>query len=317
MDPVAALSSAGFSSSSSLDSMSETRTPPNEQSPPATSRQWSPTSVIDAPSLAMPKLLAVFDIDGTLLVSHGREIITSADGLRCAVHPLVEPCGASLPKGVDSNFAYSGEEDLNGDAYALLQNALEIEPIAARMRELLEAPASEVECAILTARGHNPSWLAHALSTKLRLARPLSAECVKTVYSAGFESAMMEACGSLGRTADRKAFALGQLIGASNPTHVQFFDDMPSNLEKAASYMAKAHPTLVYTEQAVPPALATAACEANNVDLRELCHFQCRDDDGPPNSLVRTLLATELSASYGLREYARPPLAQRDATLPP
>lgn len=265
-------------------------------------RDTSPTSVVDAAT--RQRLLAVFDVDGTLLVSHGREIVTSPNGMRAAVHPLVEPCASVLPNGCQSDFAFSGEEDLNGDTFGLLQRACVIEPVADVLRRLVEDPSAEV--AILTARGHDPSWLAHALSEKLQLARPLRPELVMTVYSAGFEKGMLANAGSLGRTADRKAYALGQMIAATSPSDVAFYDDMPANLDKASEYMVKAHPSLVYQPHAVPASASAAACAASNVDFKEIAHFQCRDEGGAPNALVEAMLQTELAVMYGLREYTRP-----------
>ena len=288
---------------------------PNQPSAEAEPALSPSSTIVCLPDLEhRERLLAIFDVDGTLLVSKGREVVTSPQGLRAAIHPLVEPCGSALPSGCSSDFAFSGEEDLNGDAFALVANACIIEPVAERLRKLMSS--EEAEVAILSARGHDPVWLAKALTEKLQLARPLDPKLVMTVYSAGFEADMPPAVAA-GRTADRKAHALGLMISRVAPSKVEFYDDMPANLEKAASYMSKAHAGVTFRAMPVPAADSIAACSACNVDYRELIYFQCRDEAGAPNALVDAMMSTELAVQLSLIGYTRPPLEERDTALPP
>jgi len=260
--------------------------------------------------------LAVFDLDGTLIVSKGREVVTTADGLRACLHPLMEhSCQSALPAGCASDFACCGEEDQHGDPYQLLHNATLIRPIADRLRALLDRPANECEVAILTARGHDPTWLASTLTRKLQLRRPLRPDLVHPVYSPAFEAAMTATTGRLGRTAERKAFAIGRMIELVRPSDVHFWDDLPSNVDAVTTIMQAEHADLDYHPHLVPLECSLKACEEAGVDVREICHFQCRDEAGaPPNSLVQSLLATPIAAQIGLPHYQRP---TTKAKLPP
>ena len=263
------------------------------------------------------KRLVVFDVDGTLLISKGREIVTSANGLRACIHPLVEPfCSGAIPDGCSSNFAYSGEEDLNGDEYNLLRDATLIPPIAERIKELCALPADECAVAILTARGHNPKWLAAALTSKLQLKRPIEPSLVFTVYSNCFEREEGLTRRALGRTEERKAYALGKLIELAQPSHVEFFDDMAPNRDAAIRYMSREHDTIQFTSHDVPVSMVKAALSIEGIDIRELTHFQCRDEMGTGyNTLVQALLQTEVAKEFGLREYERP--LRSEGKMPP
>ena len=256
------------------------------------------------------KRLAVFDVDGTLLISKGREIVTSANGLRACIHPLVEPfCSGAIPDGSSSNFAYSGEEDLNGDEYNLLRDATLIPPIA-RDKGAVCAACRRMPVAILTARGHNPKWLAAALTSKLQLKRPIEPSLVFTVYSNCFEREEGLTRRALGRTEERKAYALGKLIELARPSHVDFFDDMAPNRDAAIRYMSREHDTIQFTSHDVPVSMVKAALSIEGIDIRELTHFQCRDEMGTGyNTLVQALLQSEVAKEFGLREYERPLLS--------
>ena len=103
-------------------------------------------------------VLAIFDIDGTLLVSSGREIV-SYGGRRAAIHPLMEPATAALldeddlasafsvsDVHLERSYAYAGEEDSHGDRYRLIESAsvIEREWIVCQRQEVGEAPASSL-----------------------------------------------------------------------------------------------------------------------------------------------------------------------------
>lgn len=278
----------------------------------------SPNSTIAAnlDALVPPRTLAVFDVDGTLLVSKGREILTYGQD-RVALHPLIEvACRGALPAGCSSEFAYSGEEDLNGDEFQLLRSAHVILPVAEQLRAMHERDDCDV--AILTARGHAPEWLAAALTAKLKLRTPLRPELVMTVYSAGFEAEMTASAGSLGRTEQRKAWALGQMIERTEPTSVHFFDDMLPNREAALRYMKAQQAEISFEAHDVPLEACVAACVADGACVKELIHPQCRDERArPPNALVRALLASPAAHELGLHTYELGSAKAAAGPLPP
>jgi hypothetical protein len=101
-------------------------------------------------------------VDGTLLVSKGREILTYGQD-RVALHPLIEvACRGALPAGCSSEFAYSGEEDLNGDEFQLLRSAHVILPVAEQLRAMHERDDCDVASA--SRASHAPLSARHALS---------------------------------------------------------------------------------------------------------------------------------------------------------
>lgn len=131
-----AATSAGLVASLRLRANGSTRKAPPPPPPPG-----------EAPP---PRTLYVFDMDGTLLVSRGREIISDADtGSRAAIHPLIEKHVVKR-KNSASSYAYCGEEDAHGDPCDLIASSSVIESVAAVLRRGLADPRSEV--AVLTAR---------------------------------------------------------------------------------------------------------------------------------------------------------------------
>ena len=54
-------------------------------------------------------------MDGTLLVSRGREIVTDDRDNRAAIHPLSER-HVTRPAGATSSYAHCGEEDAHGES---------------------------------------------------------------------------------------------------------------------------------------------------------------------------------------------------------
>lgn len=144
------------------------------------------------------------------------------------------------------------------------------------------------------------------LSEKLGLKRPLRPELVYPVYSAQFEAEMRGVSGGLGRTAERKAFAIGQMILTVSPSTVHFWDDLEPNIEAVTRIMKAEHPALPFEPHFVPVEASMKACTAAGVDIREICHFQCRDETGPPNPLVQRLLETAVAKQFGLVGYERP-----------
>mmetsp|Transcript_337 Transcript_337/g.646 ORF Transcript_337/g.646 Transcript_337/m.646 type:complete len:340 (+) Transcript_337:159-1178(+) len=237
------------------------------------------------------RTLAVFDVDGTLLVTQGREIIVDSNGMRAAVHPLMEPVATPVTSSLmyTSDYTHAGEEDQTEDTFQLIMNACIIEPIAEKCRTFAEHEDCDV--AIISARGHNPDWLARQLEMKLGLKRPLAAENVKCVYSDAFEQ-QFKAAKAEGEdgTSDRKALALKQLIESCQPSVIHFFDDVASNLDGACAFVASAHPEMTLHTHLVPYELSEAACAAAGVDICDLLHFQCRDEE-EPNELVKSLVS--------------------------
>ena len=233
--------------------------------------------------------LSVFDIDGTLLVTRGREIVRSPGGLRSCVHPLVEECRKLLPNGTQSDYRFSGEEEYYGDDFSLLQTAAVIQQSATSLRTSNSLPCSEV--AILTARGSSPGWIAGQLSKRLGLQQHIRPDLVKPVYNVDFERAMLDATGRLGSTAERKAFALGQLIGDVGPEVVTFLDDMALNLKEAAAYMEARHGAVRFVPELVPLQASIDACTEMGWNFLELIDFQCHDmpRSQSMNELVKSL----------------------------
>ncbi len=287
--------------------------------------------------------LAVFDVDGTLLVSHGREIVQFApqlapgtlagdelshgepmgEPMRVALHPLLEVAVRPfLPEGCRSDFSHSGEEDQSGDPHSLIQKACVVEPVAEVLRTFLESEHCDV--ALLTARGHSPEWLADELYQKLRLTKRIRPELVKCVYSSAFDARL--AAGGVGDGVDsgtsaRKAFAIAEMIDLCSPAEVRFYDDMKENLEGVKDAVTGQYPHVGFYAHLVPFELSLDACEAAGVDVRELIHPQCRDEHAqglPPNPLVQKLLKVP-SAQDLLGKYMRPepPTGNGGLLLPP
>eukprot|EP00322_Chrysochromulina_rotalis_P029036 CAMPEP_0115828370 /NCGR_PEP_ID=MMETSP0287-20121206/537_1 /TAXON_ID=412157 /ORGANISM="Chrysochromulina rotalis, Strain UIO044" /LENGTH=315 /DNA_ID=CAMNT_0003281581 /DNA_START=14 /DNA_END=961 /DNA_ORIENTATION=- len=250
------------------------------------------------------KHLVVFDIDGTLLVTKGREIVESPDGLRACVHPLVEECRELLPNGTTSDFRFSGEEEYQGDAFSLFQTAAVIERTATKLRASHSQPCSEAQVAILTARGSSSGWIAEQLSRRLGLQQHIRPDLVKPVYNIDFETAMLDATGHLGSTAQRKAFALGQLIDELGPETVTFLDDMASNLKEAGDYVGTRHSVLRYVPELIPLQDSINACTEIGWDFLHLIEFQCHDvpRSQSMNSLVEALQRCLLAQRLGIHE---------------
>ena len=163
-------------------------------------------------------------MDGTLLVSRGREIIVDeATGARAAVHPLIE-AHVTKPPRHSSSYAFCGEEDAHGDPFDLIENAVVVPGAAAAMRAAAARPGCGV--AVLTARAHDAAWLADKLSQKLGLPRgALSPARVLCVYHAAF--------GASGSTSARKNAALLRLVAQTRPRRVVFYDDVAANVAGA------------------------------------------------------------------------------------
>ena len=278
-------------------------------------------------------VLAVFDLDGTLLVSAGREIITSPDGeCMAAVHPLVEPAFGTLVKPGGNNtiqrsYRYAGEEDSFGDEYELLDRACIIEPVAERLRSHL---ARGDAVAILSARAHDPRWLANVLTRKLHLTEALRPELIKCVYSRSFEATLpMRGANEGWSVPRRKAHAFADLLRATASRESHFFDDMADNLHAVSSFAAEHFPLVAFHSHPVTYEEAVAACASDGVDIREFLHPQCRHGGGLPLSLPNseapqplTSLTARLLESPVARQriggYTRPSMSSMTLSeLPP
>ena len=91
---------------------------------------------------------------------------------------------------------------------------------------------------------------------------------------------------------------------------------MAPNRDAAIRYMSREHDTIQFTSHDVPVSMVKAALSTEGIDIRELTHFQCRDERGTGyNSLVQALLQTEVAKEFGLREYERPLLSE--GKMPP
>mmetsp|Transcript_6245 Transcript_6245/g.18924 ORF Transcript_6245/g.18924 Transcript_6245/m.18924 type:complete len:286 (-) Transcript_6245:147-1004(-) len=234
--------------------------------------------------------LWVFDLDGTLLVSHGREIIEVA-GMRAGIHPLIEAhVSCALPRERRSDYRYCGEEDAHGDPHGLIMTAAVIEPVASKLRAVMGQ--SDAEAAILTARAHDPTWLSEELAAKLQLARPIRPDLIQCVYSNDFEENVCR-----GSTAERKAAALDILVRrAGTPRTIHFFDDVKTNLECVERHFADpAKPDL--RAHLVDFQHSLDALSAAKIDPADVFHPQCRDErKDEPNDLVKAIQGS-LSAS--------------------
>ena len=224
--------------------------------------------------------LHVFDMDGTLLVSRGREIIVDeATGARAAVHPLIE-AHVTKPPRHSSSYAFCGEEDAHGDPFDLIENAVVVPGAAAAMRAAAARPGCGV--AVLTARAHDAAWLADKLSQKLGLPRgALSPARVLCVYHAAF--------GASGSTSARKNAALLRLVAQTRPRRVVFYDDVAANVDGARRLFDARGDLPPLETVLVPLAESLAALEAAGEDVVDALHPQCRDSTGSLNPLVMDL----------------------------
>lgn len=276
---------------------------------------------------ASDRALAIFDVDGTLLVTAGRELATHSSGERVAVHPLMEGALEELdgggggnatrsvppPPWVDRSYAHAGEEDVHGDPYRLIERSCVLGPRVAALRAALADGRTSV--AVLSARAHDPAWLAAQLRAKLRLPAPLDPALVQTVFSAPFEARLpRRADGGAWGTAARKAYALGELLRAVRPARAAFYDDVGANLEAAAAHAAAEFPAVAFEAHLVGFDESVAACAAEGIDLRERLHFQPRDAPAP-GPLVARLLDTPLGRQR-IGAFERAP-SLGDLPLPP
>ena len=224
---------------------------------------------------SMHRTLWTFDLDGTLLVSHGREIIES-NGMCAGIHPLIV-AHVELPVDRASDFRYCGEEDMHGDPHGLIETAAVIEPVAAILRR---AVAAGGQVAILSARAHDAVWLSERLTTKFNLPRgSIRPELIQCVYSRSFEDAIC-----CGRTPERKAAALKVLIERAKADAVHFFDDLQENIDFAVANVGtpiRLYPHLVDFDHALE------ALKNAGTDPLDVFHPQLRPDRiNEPNALV-------------------------------
>lgn len=262
-------------------------------------------------------VLAVFDLDGTIFVSAGREILHHG-GDCAALHPLMEPVvEAELDaiSGLSHDYTYAGEEDLHdGDHFRLIERASTIEPIAQQLRRHL---AEGHKIGILSARGHDATWLAGTLERKLHLeAGSLDPSLVQAVYSKRFEETSgLPMNGPSAATPARKALAFEALLEASGASEVHYYDDVADNLKTVRARARALSPRVTMHAHLVPYALSVEACEKAGVDIRELLHFGCRTD-ATPSPLAQKLLANAV-AQQRLGDYVRPPRPTAAVELPP
>ena len=268
-------------------------------------------------SLDAKPVLAVFDLDGTIFVSAGREIIHHG-GDCAALHPLMEPVvEAELDaiSGLSHDYTYAGEEDLrDGDHFRLIERASTIEPIAQQLRQHL---AEGHKIGILSARGHEARWLAERLERKLHLeAGSIDPSLVQAVYSKRFEETSgLPMNGPSAATPARKALAFEALLEASGASEVYYYDDVEDNLKTVRARALAHSPRVTMPAHLVPYELSVEACEKAGVDIRELLHFGCRTD-ATPSPLAQKLLANAV-AQQRLGDYVRPPRPTAAVELPP
>lgn len=203
--------------------------------------------------------LHVFDMDGTLLVSRGREIIVDeATGARAAVHPLIE-AHVTKPPRHSSSYAFCGEEDAHGDPFDLIENAVVVPGAAAAMRAAAARPGCGV--AVLTARAHDAAWLADKLSQKLGLPRgALSPARVLCVYHAAF--------GASGSTSARKNAALLRLVAQTRPRRVVFYDDVAANVATCRPSRRSSCPWPRASRRSRPPARTSSTRSTRSAATR-------------------------------------------------
>ena len=259
------------------------------------------------------RLLAIFDLDGTLFVSAGREIIHHG-GDCAAIHPLMEPHVEAELDAADLVHDYTFVGSGAGDEFRLIERASTVEPIAQQLRQYV---ADGHKIAILSARGHDASWLAERLERKLHLeVGSIDPRLVQTVYSKRFEETSgLPMHGPSAATPARKALAFEMLLEASGASEVHYFDDVEDNLKTVLAHALTHSPRVTVHTHFVPYALSVEACERAGVDIRELLHFGCRTD-GTPSPLAQTLLANPV-ARQRLGDYVRPPRPTAAVELPP
>jgi hypothetical protein len=223
------------------------------------------------------------------------------------------------------SYEYAGEEDRHGDSHRLIERASVIEPVAAMLRVLVEQQQQQqqrhVDIAILSARAHDPRWLAPILESKLQLRHgALPPSMIKTVYSRDFEATLPESCWS---TPARKAHALGQLLQASAASECHIFDDVLANLEamKAHATFCNATGSLGLPPEKiithlVPYDLSVSACAGNGIDIRDLLHPSCRHDGAAALSPLLERLLLSPVAEQRLGMFARQPQPEPTAAAP-
>lgn len=246
---------------------------------------WQSKKATKAAPPVVARVLTVLDMDGTLLVSRGREIVTDDRDNRAAIHPLIER-HVTRPAGATSSYAHCGEEDAHGDPHDLIGGATVVASTAAVLRRCLADPRATV--AILTARAHDAAWLAARLEAKLGLETgALPPANVVCVYSREFEARAPPA--ALASTPARKNAALALLVAAHAPDAVHFYDDDASNVDGARAFFASRGDLPPLAGHLVPLARSLEALADDGVDVDDLLHPQCRDSVGSSNSLVRDL----------------------------
>lgn len=240
----------------------------------------------DSARLTEGRELYVFDLDGTLLVSPGREIIEH-DGNRAGIHPVIEEHVASvLPRDRRSDYRHCGEEDLHDDPHELIESAAVIASTAAKLREVLGR--GEAEAAILTARAHDSAWLSQKLEKALGLPRAIRPDLIMCVYSRDFDKMGDHS------TASRKAAAVRILVQRSAPDVAYVYDDVEKNLD---AIEATLKPIIRVETFLVPFDAALEALRDHGYDPHHFFDVQCRDEyDMEPNALVQVLRRT-ISAS--------------------